>query len=112
MKKNESLVKDITAKIFKMEELVDYQKDAVVSKTLIDRESGTLTLFALDKGQTISQHTVPHNALVLILDGEAKIRVGEEELEPKQGESTVMPADVPHSLKAEKRFKMLLTMIR
>ncbi|MBS3815119.1 MAG: cupin domain-containing protein [Hadesarchaea archaeon] len=112
MKNNENWVNNIAAEAFELQDLVEYQKNAVVSRTLIDRESGTLTLFALDKGQTISQHTVPHDALVQILDGKAKIKISGKELVLSQGESTIMPASEPHSLEAEKKFKMLLTMIR
>lgn len=108
---NEKL-ENLSSKVFRMEGLVDYQEGAIVSRTLIDRDSGTLTVFALDEGQTISEHTVPYDALVYILDGEAEITVSGEELRLKSGESTIMPADEPHSLKADERFKMVLVMIR
>lgn len=92
--------------------MVDYQDGAVVSKTIIDKDTGTLTLFALDEDQSISEHTVPFDALVFILDGKAKITISDEYMELKCGESTLMPADEPHSLYAAEKFKMLLVMIK
>ncbi|KXB05141.1 cupin [candidate division MSBL1 archaeon SCGC-AAA382A13] len=112
MNRENDQLDDIKTEVFKLEDLVEYQKNSVVSKTLIDRESGTLTLFALDRGQSISEHSAPYDALVLILDGEAKITISGQDLELESGESTVMPANEPHSLEAQKRFKMLLIMIR
>ena len=93
-------------------DMVNYQKDAVVSKTIIEKNTGTVTLFAFDMGQGLSEHTAPFDALVQILDGEVEIRISEKPHYLKQGEIILMPANEPHSLKAVSKFKMLLTMIK
>jgi quercetin dioxygenase-like cupin family protein len=95
-----------------MADLVDYQEDSVVSRTIIKKKTGTVTLFALDRGQGLSEHTAPFDALVYIIDGEARITVSGESFSVKSGEMVIMPADEPHALQAEERFKMALTMIR
>lgn len=92
--------------------LVDYQDGSVVSKTLIKKNAGTVTLFAFDKGEGLSEHTAPFDAMVNILDGEAEIIISGVTYNVKQGEMLIMPADEPHALKAVKRFKMMLTMIK
>jgi len=84
----------------------------VVSKTLIDKKTGTATLFAFAQGQGLSEHTAPFDALVQVLDGEAEIRISGTSFDLKPGEIIVMPANEPHALKAIKQFKMMLTMIR
>ena len=91
---------------------VDYAVESVVSKTLIDKKVGTLTLFSFDQGQGLSEHTAPYDAVVQVLDGEAVITIGGKPGTVMASQMIIMPANVPHSLKAEKRFKMLLTMIR
>lgn len=91
---------------------VKYAADAIVSKTLIKRDKGTLTLFAFDKGQALSEHTTPFEAAVLILDGTAEIIIGGEPHTLKNGEFIIMPADIPHAVKAKEKFKMLLIMIK
>lgn len=91
---------------------VEYAEGSVVSKTLLDKKTGTLTLFAFDAGQGLSEHTSPYDATVYILDGEAKLMIGGEEVPAKVGEMVIMPANVPHDVRAEKRFKMLLIMIK
>ncbi len=93
-------------------DLVDYQTDSVVSRMLINKKTGTVTLFAFDKGQGLSEHTAPFEALVFLLDGEAEIVISGKPLRAKEGEMVIMPANQPHSLKAVKRFKMILVMIR
>ncbi len=93
-------------------DMVDYQKEAVVSKTIIDKATGTVTLFAFDQGQGLSEHTAPFDALVQVLDGEVEITISKNPFHLKQGEMIIMPANKPHALKAVKHFKMLLTMIR
>jgi len=93
-------------------EMVGYQKDAVVSKTLIDKKTGTVTLFAFDQGQGLSEHTAPFDALVQVLDGEVEIRIAGNPFILMHGEMIIMPANQPHALKAVKAFKMLLTMIK
>jgi quercetin dioxygenase-like cupin family protein len=91
---------------------VAYIEGAVVSKTLIKKETGNVTLFAFEAGQGLSEHTAPFDALVEILDGEALITIGGESQTVRAGQMIIMPADVPHALQAEKAFKMLLVMIR
>lgn len=93
-------------------DMVSYQKDAVVSKTLIDKKTGTVTLFAFDQGQGLSEHTAPFDALVQVLDGAVEIRISGNPFHLKQGEMIIMPANQPHALKAIEAFKMLLTMIK
>lgn len=93
-------------------DMVDYQKDAVVSKTIIDKKTGTVTLFAFVMGQGLSEHTAPFDALVQVLEGEVEIKISGEPFYLKQGEIIIMPANKPHALKAVSNFKMLLTMIR
>ena len=91
---------------------VAYIEGAVVSKTLIKKDTGTVTLFAFEAGQGLSEHTAPFDALVEILDGEARVTIGGEAKILKTGDMIIMPAGVPHALQAEKAFKMLLVMIR
>ena len=105
-------MKDIIGNPETIESLVDYQKDSVVSKTLIDKKTGTVTLFAFDKAQGLSEHTAPFDAFVYIVDGKADITIGGELKSAIKGETIIMPAGKPHSLKAREPFKMLLVMIR
>ena len=91
---------------------VAYIDGGVVSKTLIKKDTGSVTLFAFEAGQGLSEHTAPFDALVQILDGEARITIGGEPQTVNAGEILIMPANVPHALQAEKAFKMLLVMIR
>ncbi|MGA6926733.1 MAG: cupin domain-containing protein [Desulfosarcina sp.] len=95
-----------------LDEQVAYQKDTVVSKTLIDKKTGTVTLFAFDQGQGLSEHTAPFDAMVQIIDGEVEIRISGNPHRVKAGQIIIMPANEPHALKAIEPFKMLLTMIR
>lgn len=92
--------------------LVDYSVGGVVSKQILKSESGNITLFSFDKGQGLSEHTAPFDAMVQILEGVAEIRINGKPLTVGEGETVIMPADVPHALQAVERFKMLLTMIR
>ena len=96
----------------KMTELIEYANDSIVSKTLLDKSTGTITLFAFDRGQKLSEHTSPYDAVVQILDGKARIRIKDEINELSEGSIIIMPANVPHAVNAGERFKMLLTMIR
>ena len=91
---------------------IQYQDDAVVSRTLIKTDAGTVTLFAFDKGQELSEHTTPFDALVHVLDGEAEIRINQDTYSVGAGELLIMPANEPHALRAVKQFKMLLIMIK
>ena len=92
--------------------LIDYQTGSVVSQTLVERKAGTLTLFAFDKGQGLSEHTAPFDAVVLVVDGLAEISLSGKPHRVSAGQMIVMPANEPHALAAVERFKMLLIMIR
>ena len=92
--------------------LADYQKDSIVSRTLIDKNTGTVTFFAFDEGQGLCEHTAPFDALVYLLDGEAEITISGKSHTLKEGEVIIMPANEPHAVKALKKFKMMLTMIK
>jgi quercetin dioxygenase-like cupin family protein len=96
----------------RLADLIDYQEGSVVSRTIVDKEAGTVTLFAFDEGQGLSEHTVPFDALVYSLDGKVEVMISGKAVQLKKGEMVIMPANKPHALKATKRFKMLLTMIR
>lgn len=92
--------------------LVDYQPGAIVSREIVSQPQGTVTVFAFDEGQQLSEHTAPFDALVLVLDGEAEIRIAGQSHRVKDGEIILMPANIPHAVKATKPFKMLLILIR
>jgi len=109
---NEGAGTNLIGQAVKLVDLLDYQEGAVVSRTVIDRETGTVTLFAFDKGEGLSEHTAPFDALVYILDGEAEVAISGKANHLKQGEMIIMPANEPHALRAIERFKMLLVMIR
>jgi quercetin dioxygenase-like cupin family protein len=95
-----------------IKDAIEYSEDSTVSKMLIKKEAGNLTLFAFDKGQSLSEHTAPFDAGVQILDGTAEIIIGGKSLILNEGEFVIMPADIPHAVKAPEKFKMLLTMIK
>ena len=103
---------DIIARAAELAGLVEYQDDAVVSKEIIKKNTGTVTLFAFDKGQGLSEHTAPFDALVYILDGKAEITISGTSSDVKAGQIIMMPANKPHALKAIERFKMMLIMIK
>ena len=92
--------------------LIDYADDSVVSKTLLDKPTGTLTLFAFDAGQRLSEHTAPFDAVVEVVDGEGVVTIDGADHTVQTGEIVIMPANVPHDVRAEQKFKMLLIMIR
>lgn len=98
--------------ILKMAEMVDYQNGSVVSKEIIKKETGNVTLFAFDKGQGLSEHTAPFDALVNVLDGQAEVIISGEPFIVNEGEMIILPANKPHSLRAVEKFKMLLVMIK
>jgi len=98
--------------VIRLIDLANYQKGSVVSRTIIDKKSGTVTFFAFDEGQGLSEHTAPFDALVYLLEGEAEIVISGIPTRLKAGEMIIMPANQPHALKAVKNFKMILTMIR
>jgi quercetin dioxygenase-like cupin family protein len=103
---------DLAGQVADLDGLVDYQAGSVVSRTIIDKPAGTLTLFAFDAGQGLSEHTAPFDALVYALDGSAEVTISGQPLQLKQGEMVIMPANRPHALKALSRFKMLLVMVK
>ena len=103
---------EIKGRAVKLSELAVYQKGSIVSREVINKKSGTVSVFAFDKGEGLSEHTAPFDALVYILDGEANIYISGKKHLVKKEEMIIMPANKPHSLKAVKRFKMLLIMIR
>jgi quercetin dioxygenase-like cupin family protein len=103
---------DLAEREVKAVDLVEYQKESVVSRTLIEKDSGTVTVFAFDEKQRLSTHTAPYDALVQILDGEAEVSISGKAHLLRAGEMIIMPANRPHALRAVKRFKMILTMIR
>lgn len=103
---------DMKGKALGLAEMIDYSGGAVVSKTLLDKKTGTLTVFAFDEGQGLSEHTSPYDATVMVLDGEATLMIAGSPVKVKAGELAIMPANIPHDVRAEKRFKMLLIMIR
>lgn len=96
----------------KLEDLVEYQKQSVVSRTIIDKPKGTVTLFAFSEGEGLSEHTAPFDALAYIYDGKAVITISGVDYEVDNGETIIMPADEPHALRAVTAFKMMLVMIR
>ena len=103
---------DYKGKPIGLSDVVDYADGSIVSKTLLDRKAGTLTLFAFDSGQGLSEHTSPYDATLYILEGTAKLMIGGREVLARAGEMVIMPANIPHSVNATERFKMLLIMIR
>lgn len=98
--------------VFKAAELLQYQEQGIVSRILVRAEKGSVTLMAFDKGQELSEHSAPFDALVHLLEGEAQVIIGGKENRLQGGDVVVMPANIPHAVKAPERFKMLLTMIR
>ena len=103
---------DLTARILPLNELVVYQEGSVVSRTLVDKKVGTLTLFAFAAGQGLSEHTAPYDATIQVVDGEAEVIIEGTSYTVKAGEMIIMPANRPHAVRANERFKMLLIMIR
>ncbi len=102
----------LVAKVIEMAGLVEYQAGSVVSRAIVQQKTGTVTLFAFDEGQGLSEHAAPFDALVCLLDGQAEIVISGTPHVLKQGEMIIMPANEPHALKALKPFKMMLVMIR
>jgi len=102
---------NLTGKILNPKDLIAYQDGSVVSRMIVYKKSGTLTLFAFDAGEGLSEHTAPYDAIASIIDGEAEITIEKEPFLLKEGQMIIMPANKPHALHAHQRFKMLLTMI-
>lgn len=103
---------ELIGKALTLSELVSYQEGSVVSKTLIDKKIGTLTMFSFGAGQGLSEHAAPFDAVVQVVDGEAEVVINGEPQTVSAGQMIIMPANIPHELKAVNPFKMLLTMIR
>lgn len=103
---------DLKGRPINLAETITYADGSIVSKTLLDKKTGTLTLFAFDTGQGLSEHTSPYDATVQILEGEATLHIAGEVVKAGTGELVIMPAGIPHDVRAEQRFKMLLIMIR
>lgn len=99
-------------KVLNLEEMVEYSSGGVISKQVLKNPSGNITLFSFDKGQGLTEHTAPFDAVVQVLDGEAQITIGGIPNLVKKGETIIMPANVSHALQAVEQFKMLLTMIK
>ena len=110
--KKANILKSCVGKGQDLSDLVDYADNSIVSKTVLDKSAGTITLFAFDVGQGLSEHTAPYDAVVVVLDGSAKLTIGGDEVTACAGQIVIMPANVPHSVAAQERFKMLLVMIK
>lgn len=102
----------IYSEIQKLSEMVSYQDGTIVSKLIVNKEVGTVTLFAFDKNQSLSEHTAPYDALLQVFDGEADVEISGNKYNLNTGEMILMPANVPHAVKATEKFKMMLIMIK
>ncbi|MFX0000373.1 MAG: cupin domain-containing protein [Candidatus Hodarchaeota archaeon] len=104
--------KNIKKVILNLDSMLDFQEASVVSRAIINKDIGTVTLFSFDKNESLSEHTAPFDALVYIFDGEAEIKISGETFVLKKGQMIIMPANEPHALKAIEKFKMMLIMIK
>lgn len=100
------------SKVVELKDLIDYKDGQIISMTLAQIPEANITLFSVDKGEGISTHVTKGDAMVQVLDGEAEIKIGDKTVVVKEGETVIMPSDVPHGLEARDRFKMLLTVIK
>ena len=100
------------SKVIALDEIIEYQDGSIVSRTIVEKQSATVTLFAFDKGQSLSEHTAPFDAIVQVIDGKARFSIAGEPFVLEAGRMLIMPANVPHEVEAVEPFKMLLTMIR
>jgi quercetin dioxygenase-like cupin family protein len=107
-----SVLEACVAKPQGLDALIEYAADSIVSKTILDKPVGTITLFAFDEGQKLSEHTAPYDVVVQVIDGRGILTIGGERVTVAAGQIVIMPSNVPHSVTADERFKMLLTMIR
>jgi quercetin dioxygenase-like cupin family protein len=107
-----TILKTCLGKAQNLSELIEYSEDSIVSKTIMDKPAGTITLFAFDKGQRLSEHTSPFDAIVQVLEGQAEVKIKGERQQVLSGQLIIMPANVSHEVAAKDRFKMLLIMIR
>ncbi|MEW5807118.1 MAG: cupin domain-containing protein [Acidobacteriota bacterium] len=108
----EPSLEGVTSKVMRLIDLAAYQEGSIVSRTVVQKKLGTVTFFAFDSGQELSEHTAPFDAMVCVIDGEAEVIISGKSHIVREGEMVIMPANQPHALKAPKRFKMLLIMIR
>ncbi|MDQ1252383.1 MAG: hypothetical protein QG646_1504 [Euryarchaeota archaeon] len=106
------MTEELKARVLKAENLIEYQEGAVVSKEILRKSTGNITMFAFDKGEGLSEHTAPFDAIVQVIDGKAEITISGEKNILEKGNMIIMPANEPHSLLAIEKFKMILTMIR
>ena len=112
MGKQKKQAEQLVAQTAKLVDLVGYQEGTIVSRTILDKETGSVTLFAFDKGEGLSEHTTPYDALVFLLDGEAEITISGQPHRLTGGDAILMPGNQPHAVEAVERFRMVLTMIR
>ena len=105
-------IQTLNAEVKPLDELLQYQNGSIVSRVLLKSKGGTVTLFAFDRGEGLSEHTAPFEALVSVTDGEAEVAIAGEVYSVRQGETITLPANTPHAVTAATRFKMLLTMMR
>ena len=110
--KAEEQIETTSAKVKPLGELLEYQDGSIVSRVLLKNNGGTVTLFAFDIGEGLSEHTAPFEAIVFVIDGEAEVEIAGRAYSVRTGETITLPATIPHAVKATTRFKMLLTMIR
>ncbi len=110
--RDDKKMSDMKKEVFKTAELIDYQEGSVVSREIIKKETGTVTIFAFAKGEGLSKHSAPFDAMVQIIEGIAEITIDEEVFVLTEGEMIIMPANIPHALKAKEQYKMILTMIK
>lgn len=103
---------DLAAKVFTLADMIDYQDASIVSRMIVKKEAGTITLFAFDEGQGLSEHTAPFDALVYVIEGTTEITISGKAMTLGQGEMVIMPAHEPHAVKAPGKFKMMLVMIK
>ncbi|MHC4530732.1 MAG: cupin domain-containing protein [Planctomycetota bacterium] len=109
---NQENVSECLGRARTLSDLVEYVSGSIVSKTIADKRVGTITVFAFERGQKLSEHQAPFDAVVQVVDGTAELTIGEESITVSQGQIIIMPANIPHSVSAEEKFKMLLTMLR
>ncbi|MGD0643333.1 MAG: cupin domain-containing protein [Candidatus Bathyarchaeia archaeon] len=112
LNKKKEKTKRLEAEASNLSDLIDYQEGSVVSRTIIDKKTGTITLFAFDENQGLSEHTAPYDAFVYVLDGQADATVSGKLITIDHGNMTIIPANAPHALTAKTKFKMLLVMIK
>jgi quercetin dioxygenase-like cupin family protein len=112
MNEKKHVLESCLAKPAQLGALIDYAGDSIVSKTIIDKPVGTITLFAFDKGQNLSEHTAPYDAVVQVIDGAGEITIGGKPCTVCAGQIIIMPANIPHAVAAKEKFKMLLIMVR